>query len=133
MFAAEYQASTEPHLADDARRGGSPRAEDAGLAARTIGRPRQRRIEDILAEAGVDAGRPAHTWRRAAYQRFWEPHTWTDPQVRPLWEGLRDNGIRVGVLSNTIWSRDYHRDVFARDGVLRPDRRATSTPARRRG
>jgi len=35
-----------------------------------------------------------------------------------VWESLRDNGIRVGVLSNTIWSRDYHREIFARDGVL---------------
>jgi putative hydrolase of the HAD superfamily len=38
--------------------------------------------------------------------------------VRPLWEGLRDRGIRVGVLSNTIWTRDYHRGLFERDGVL---------------
>ena len=42
----------------------------------------------------------------------------TDEQVRPLWEGLRERGIRVGVLSNTIWSREYHRGVFERDGVL---------------
>jgi putative hydrolase of the HAD superfamily len=26
--------------------------------------------------------------------------------------------VRIGVLSNTIWSRDYHQRVFARDGVL---------------
>ena len=39
-------------------------------------------------------------------------------QIRPLWEGLRDNEIRVGVLSNTIWSREYHRGLLARDGVL---------------
>ena len=45
------------------------------------------------------------------------PHH-TDPQVRPLWEGLKARGIKVGILSNTIWSRDYHREVFARDGVL---------------
>ena len=58
-------------------------------------------------------------WRAlAAYQAFWEPHTFTDPQMRPLWEGLHDNGIRVGVLSNTIWTRDYHRGLFERDGVL---------------
>jgi putative hydrolase of the HAD superfamily len=54
----------------------------------------------------------------AAYEAFWEPHTWTDAQIRPLWEGLRDNAIRIGVLSNTIWSRDYHRGLFERDGVL---------------
>ncbi len=76
------------------------------------------RLEDILADAGIVADDPRAAAGLAAYHQFWEPHTWTDPQIRPLWEGLRANGIRVGVLSNTIWSRDYHRAIFARDGVL---------------
>ena len=75
-------------------------------------------IEQILADAGVDAEHDRHHLALAAYQRFWEPHTHTDPQVRPLWEALHDRGIRVGVLSNTIWSRAYHRELFQRDGVL---------------
>lgn len=75
-------------------------------------------IADVLAAAGVDADHDRHLLALAAYRRFWEPHTWTDPQVRPLWEGLRDRGLRVGVLSNTIWTREYHREIFARDGVL---------------
>lgn len=75
-------------------------------------------IAAILAEAGVDPAHDRHHLALAAYRRFWEPHTHTDPQVRPLWEGLRERGIRVGVLSNTIWSRAYHREVFQRDGVL---------------
>jgi putative hydrolase of the HAD superfamily len=76
------------------------------------------RMEEILAEAGHDLGHPHHTAAQAAYEEFWEPHTLTDPQVQPLWEGLRDRGIRVGVLSNTIWTREYHRGVLERDGVL---------------
>lgn len=31
---------------------------------------------------------------------------------------MRQRGIRIGGLSNTIWTRDYHRGIFARDGVL---------------
>ena len=38
--------------------------------------------------------------------------------MAPLFRGLRERGLKVGVLSNTIWSRDYHDAVFARDGVL---------------
>jgi len=75
-------------------------------------------IEAILADAEIDADHDRHLLALAAYRRFWEPHTHTDPQVRPLWEGLHDRGLKVGVLSNTIWSRDYHREVFQRDGVL---------------
>ncbi len=76
------------------------------------------RMAEILAAAGVQSDDPAHSAAQAAYEEFWEPHTQTDPQVRPLWEGLRDRGVRVGVLSNTIWSRAYHDGIFERDGVL---------------
>jgi putative hydrolase of the HAD superfamily len=75
-------------------------------------------LADILDAAGVDAGHDRHHLALAAYHGFWEPHTHTDAQVRPLWEGLRERGIGVGVLSNTIWSRAYHREIFERDGVL---------------
>lgn len=75
-------------------------------------------LGDILDEAGIDAEHDRHHLALAAYRGFWEPHTLTDLQVRPLWEGLRDRGIKVGVLSNTIWSREYHRGIFERDGVL---------------
>ena len=76
------------------------------------------RLHEILIEAGVDEAHLHREAALAAYRLFWEPHTFTDEQVRPLWEGLRERGIRVGVLSNTIWSGDYHRGVFERDGVF---------------
>jgi putative hydrolase of the HAD superfamily len=76
------------------------------------------RLHEILTEAGLDEGDLRREAALVAYQEFWEPHTFTDEQVRPLWEGLRERGILVGVLSNTIWSGDYHRGVFERDGVL---------------
>jgi putative hydrolase of the HAD superfamily len=76
------------------------------------------RLHEILAEAGLGDGDPSREAALAAYQEFWEPHTFTDQQVRPLWEGLGQRGIRIGVLSNTIWPRQYHRGVFERDGVL---------------
>ncbi len=71
-------------------------------------------VDALFAEAGLEHDRDL----LAAYYEFWEPHTATDPEVRPLWEGLRDRGIKVGVLSNTIWSRAVHRGIFTRDGVL---------------
>ncbi|MGD0685332.1 MAG: HAD family hydrolase, partial [Streptosporangiaceae bacterium] len=30
----------------------------------------------------------------------------------------RERGIRIGVLSNTMWPRDWHEEVFRRDGIL---------------
>ncbi len=70
-------------------------------------------VDDLFAEAGLRHD-PALL---AAYYDFWQPHTGTDPEVGPLFEALRAEGIRVGVLSNTIWPRSFHEAIFERDGV----------------
>jgi len=92
-------------------------AEDAAWRRARTGQG-SAQMDDLLREVGVDPADALHDAALTAYRQFWEPHTITDEQVRPVWEGLRERGIRVGVLSNTIWSRDYHRGVFERDGVL---------------
>ena len=70
-------------------------------------------IADLFTVAGLDHDPALLT----AYREFWEPHTYTDPEVRPLFESLRSAGIKVGVLSNTIWPREWHVEFFRRDGV----------------
>lgn len=70
-------------------------------------------VADIFAEAGLRHDEGLLT----AYREFWEPHTVTDPDVPPLLEALREDGLRVGVLSNTVWPRAWHEDIFRRDGV----------------
>ncbi|UJH70851.1 HAD family hydrolase [Ornithinimicrobium sp. INDO-MA30-4] len=83
---------------------------------------RSMRMSQVLQRAaettGVDLALVDTEPAQAAYREFWEPFTFTDAQVRPLWTWLRGQGIKVGVLSNTMWSRDYHRNIFERDGVL---------------
>jgi putative hydrolase of the HAD superfamily len=64
------------------------------------------------------AGVPATEAFLASYVHAWEPHTFTDPLVPDLLGYLRGRDIRVGVLSNTMWPRSWHEDVFRRDGVL---------------
>ena len=71
-------------------------------------------VADLFTEAGLEHD-PALL---SHYREFWEPHTETDPQVAPLLTTLRERSIRVGVLSNTIWPRQWHEDFFSRDGVL---------------
>ena len=70
-------------------------------------------IADLFEVAGLDHDPALLT----AYREFWEPHTRTDPEVRPLFERLRDEGVAIGVLSNTIWPRAWHVEIFERDGV----------------
>lgn len=70
-------------------------------------------VADLFHEAGLDHDPDL----LAAYYEFWKPHTLTDPEVGPMWESLRASGIKVGVLSNSIWSRPVHENIFDRDGV----------------
>ena len=91
------------------------RLHQAGSAIWSRSRDQQRSatIGDLFTEAGLDHDPDLLT----AYYEFWEPHTQTDPEVAPLWEHLRAAGIKVGVLSNTIWPRSWHVGFFERDGV----------------
>ena len=54
----------------------------------------------------------------ASYVDAWEPHTFTDPDAPELLEFLRSSGVKVGVLSNTMWPRSWHEEIFRRDGIL---------------
>ncbi len=54
----------------------------------------------------------------AAYRSFWDDATYTDPDVPGMVKRLRADGIKVGVLSNTVWPRTWHEEILDRDGVL---------------
>lgn len=84
------------------------------------GREHQRSatLDELFRGVDVDLTTQRHTDALAAYHAFWEPHTLTDPDVPDLLAGLRERGIRVGVLSNTLWTREHHEQVFRRDGIL---------------
>jgi putative hydrolase of the HAD superfamily len=75
-------------------------------------------FEDIVRSAGLTPAGSRHEAGLAAYEEFWAPHTLIDPEAPALLQALRERGVRVGVLSNTLWPRDHHERVFARDGVL---------------
>lgn len=117
-FHAESLALAEAvrHARHDERAAHAARLHAAGdvIWGRSRDEQRSSTIADLFDEAGLDHDPDL----LQAYYDFWEPHTLTDPEVRPLFEGLRERGIAVGVLSNTIWPRSWHRGFFERDGVL---------------
>jgi putative hydrolase of the HAD superfamily len=101
-----------------------PAAEAAGIAKAIFGAERElwrladtaqrsATLEQVFARAGVTVSDAF----LASYFAAWDPHTFTDPDVAPLLRGLRDRGIKVGVLSNTMWPRSAHERVFTRDAV----------------
>ncbi|MGH3355947.1 MAG: HAD family hydrolase [Nocardioidaceae bacterium] len=99
--------------------GGDPDAAAALLAAggtvweRSRGEHRSATIAEIFAVAGLTLDES----RLQPYRDFWEPATITDPDAPSLFSELRAEGIRVGVLSNTVWPRAWHQQIFVRDNV----------------
>jgi putative hydrolase of the HAD superfamily len=70
-------------------------------------------MAEVFATAGIDPSDEL----TVAFHGWWEPHTYTDPDAAPLLRELRQRGIKIGVLSNTIWPRSRHERIFARDGI----------------
>ena len=112
-LAAAVSASPDP--ADDVH-AHAAKLHAAGSTVWGWSRDEQRSatVDDLFDVAGLSHDPELLT----AYYEFWEPHTLTDPQVGPLWTTLKEQGIKVGVLSNTIWPRAWHEEFFRRDGVL---------------
>jgi len=71
-------------------------------------------IDEVCLAADVVMTPAAH----AEYERQWDPHTELEPDAVHTLQAIRSRGLKVGVLSNTIWSRRRHEEIFARDGVL---------------
>ncbi|MFA1549955.1 HAD family hydrolase [Actinomadura chokoriensis] len=71
-------------------------------------------LAEVFEMAGVE---PTEALLATLFET-WTPHTHTDPAVPELFQALRERGIKIGVLSNTIWTRELHERVFARDDVL---------------
>ena len=71
-------------------------------------------LDSVFTRAGVMATAAF----LASYYEAWDPHTLTDPDVPPLLRELRRRGIKIGVLSNTMWPREAHERIFIRDDVL---------------
>lgn len=82
------------------------------------GRSRDHQTSATLADIFAEAGLTYDASLLVGYRDFWAPHTVTDPDVVPLFSRLRLDGLKVGVLSNTLWPREWHEEFFERDGVL---------------
>jgi putative hydrolase of the HAD superfamily len=81
-------------------------------------RARDRQVSGTLADVFAAAGLTHDESMLTAYREFWEPHSLTDPDAVPLISRFKVDGLRVGVLSNTLWPREWHEEYFRRDGVL---------------
>ncbi len=111
-----WQTICEPHfpVAEAAAHAAALHAAEQQLWEASRSQHQSATMSRLFELAGVAPTEPL----LASYVKAWEPHTFTDPAVSGLLGGLRERGITIGVLSNTMWPRSWHEDVFRRDGVL---------------
>jgi putative hydrolase of the HAD superfamily len=82
---------------------------------------RSRTLADLLAEAttllGSEVAEAVRVEAAALYLDAWTPHIKHDTEAAPTLEALRERGLRIGLLSNTHWPREYHEQFLDRDGL----------------
>jgi len=110
-----WRSVCAPHFPDD-HHDRAAAALQAEIEFWEIARTSQRSstIFGVLERAGIEPTEDL----LATYLQAWAPHTYTHPDGLDLLTFLRARSIRTGVLSNTMWPRSWHEDVFRRDGVL---------------
>ena len=87
-------------------------------AAMVWKRSRDEHRSATLAEICELAGVDFEETHLSGYREFWEHATLTDDDVLPLFSRLKVDGIKIGVLSNTVWPKHWHEEIFDRDGIL---------------
>jgi putative hydrolase of the HAD superfamily len=70
-------------------------------------------LDDVLDRAAL----ALTAEQRRTYYAWWDAHNYTDPAVPPTLSALRERGLKVGILSNTIWPQVEHDRIFRRDKV----------------
>lgn len=74
-------------------------------------------LDQLFLDEGIDINGARHLRALGGYLDFWDPHTHADPDARDVLAALKQRDYLVGVLSNTMWPRRHHEEVFARDDV----------------
>lgn len=79
-------------------------------------------LSDVLAtataELGLDVTEAVLEEAATHHLDAWTPHIRHDPDAVPVLQELRRRGLRIGLLSNTLWPRSFHERFLERDGLL---------------
>ncbi len=74
-------------------------------------------LDQLFLDEGIDINGARHLRALGEYLDFWDPHTHAHPDAQDVLAALKQRDYLVGVLSNTMWPRQHHQEVFARDDL----------------
>jgi putative hydrolase of the HAD superfamily len=82
---------------------------------------RSTRLSELLEmaseELGLDVAGALLEEAAAHHLDSWTPHIRHHPEAVPVLETLKQQGMRIGLLSNTHWPRGFHEHFLERDGL----------------
>ena len=95
---------------------------EADFWATTASHQRSATLADLLAKAtaelGLDVAEALLEEAALRHLDAWTPHIRHDPAAAPTLTALRDDGLGIGMLSNTHWPRAFHERFLERDGLV---------------
>ena len=95
---------------------------EAEFWATTSSHQRSATLADLMATAakalGLDVAEALLEEAAVRHLDAWTPHIRHDPEAGPALAALRDEGLRIGLLSNTHWPRAFHEHFLERDGLV---------------
>jgi putative hydrolase of the HAD superfamily len=81
------------------------------------------KLSDLLARAaqriGVDVAETLLEETVQEHLGTYAPHVRHDPDAEPVLRRLKELGLRLGLLSNTLWPGSFHDGLLERDGLDR--------------
>ncbi len=69
------------------------------------------------AELGLDVAEAVLEEAATHHLDSWTPHVRHDPEALPVLSALKQQGVAIGLLSNTHWPRAFHEHFLERDGL----------------
>ncbi|MGH9225402.1 MAG: HAD family hydrolase [Acidimicrobiales bacterium] len=94
---------------------------EADFWASVTSHQRSGTLADLVAAAtkalGIDVGEALLEEAAVRHLDAWTPHIRHDADAAPTLAALRDDGLRIGLLSNTHWPRTFHERFLERDGL----------------
>jgi putative hydrolase of the HAD superfamily len=95
---------------------------EADFWATTSSHQRSATLAELLAtataELDVDIAEALLEEAALRHLDAWTPHIRHDPEAGPALARLREQGLRIGMLSNTHWPRAFHERFLERDGLV---------------
>ena len=119
-LAAKHLASGSDPLREDEIRARLVEVEARAWAAIAVDQ-RSFTLAQLLARASeslqIDVAAAVIEEASQSHLDAWTPHIRHDPEARAVLSALKGRDLKIGLLSNTHWPRDFHEHFLARDGL----------------